>query len=133
MTCDRCISLTRELREARELIAEYERPDATVTPEVQRVRKWLGRPTRIQTAKMLMALLKSPGQIVSNDRLAFAMDYDGDAPVTRILSVHSSHLRKSLQNKGLPRSVRTGYGAGRWIDPNNAALITAAIEANCGS
>ena len=133
MTRENCIRLTRELREARELIEEYERPEQAIAPRFQKIRKWLGRPARVQTVKMLDALLKSPGQIVTNDRLAFAMEYDGDKPVFKILSVHSTYLRNALERRGLPRSVRTGYGSGRWIDPENAALISAAIEANCGS
>ena len=133
MTCENCIRLTRELREALETIEEYERPEQSITPEIHKIRKWLGRPARIQTARMLDALMKTPGQIVTNERLAFAMEYDGDLPIFKILSVHSTYLRNALERRGLPRSVRTGYGSGRWIDPENAAIIAAEIEAFNGS
>lgn len=126
--CPNCIRLTRELREAQETISEYERPQESASAEIHRIRDWLGRPSRIQSAKLLAALLRSPGNVVPNELLAFAMDYDGDRPVNLVLSTHSTYLRRSLERRGMPRSIQSAYGQGRYINANDAHTIKSAIE-----
>ena len=127
MTCDRCISLTRELREARELIAEYERPGSVIDTRVYRANDWLGRPCQVQGAKILMALIDAPGKIVPRDRLAHIIDYAGDLPIERILSVNVSRLNSALSKRGMPR-VKNAHGKGYYVDADDAKRILEEME-----
>jgi DNA-binding response OmpR family regulator len=126
--CANCIRLTRELREALELVAEYERAPKNVDARAYQINNWLHRPCQIQSAKMLKALLDADGKVVLRDRLAFLMNYQGDLPAERILTVNGSRLNKALENKGLPRAVRNAFGQGYYIETKNADAIRAAME-----
>lgn len=126
--CPRCIHLTRELREARELIAEYERPAGTIDADVYRINDWLGRPCQVQSAKMLAMLLEKPGEIVLRDRLVFGMDYGGDLPDSKILQVNASRIRRALRNVGLHVAIKSAYAKGYYIEKSDAALIRRAME-----
>lgn len=128
MTCENCIRLTRELREARELIEEYERPGAMVDSRVYELNNWLGRPCQVQGAKMLVALMDAGGKIVPRDRLIHIIDYHGDLRVERILTVNVSRVNKALTNKGLPRAVRNAHGVGYYVSATDAETIRAAFN-----
>lgn len=123
MACESCAQLTRELREAREEIEELSRPQKSFSAEVQKTRDWLGTPCRLQTAKLLLCLMKTPGRILDNDTLLFAMDYHGDGDASHIISVHTAMLRSSLRAKGLGPCVLSAYGRGRFIEKEDADLI----------
>ena len=128
MTCENCIRLTRELREALELIDEYERPGAVSDARVYRINHWLSRPCSVQGAKILAALLDAKGQVVPRDRLVYIIDYAGDLPIERILSVNISRLRVALRNRGLKVSVNNAHSKGYYIDTKDADVIRAAME-----
>lgn len=119
--------LTRELREARELIAEYERPGSVIDTRVYQVNKWLGRPCQVQGAKMLMTMIDAPGKVIPRDRLAHIIDYRGDLPVERILAVNVSRLNKALTNKGMPRA-KNAHGKGYYVDVADAKRILEEME-----
>lgn len=126
--CPRCIQLTRELREARETIAEYERPSATMSAQANRVSRWLGLPCHPQAAKMLLLLMAKPGEIVLRDALLFGIDYHGDADVVKTLQVQASRARVSLIRRGLPRGIQSAKGSGYYIEKSDAAIIRRAME-----
>jgi DNA-binding response OmpR family regulator len=126
--CDNCVRLTRELREAQELIAEYERPGAVIDSRVYRVNNWLRRPCQIQSAKILVALLDAAGKVVPRDRLIHIIDYQGDLRIERILTVNVSRLNKALENKGMPRAVKNAFGEGYYIYDADADIIRAALN-----
>ncbi len=120
--------LTRELREARELIAEYERPGSVIDTRVYEVNKWLGRPCALQGAKMLLSMIDAPGKIIPRDRLAHIIDYQGDTVIDRILTVNVSRLNKALVNKGMPKAVKNAHGKGYYIRVSDVDIIQAEME-----
>jgi DNA-binding response OmpR family regulator len=126
--CPRCVQLTRELREARELIAEYERPPETRCALANRVSRWLGVPCHPQAAKMLVMLLEQPGKIVHRDALIHGVDYNGDADIVKVLQVQASRVRVSLVRRGLPRAIQSAKGSGYYIEKSDADVIRSAME-----
>ena len=128
MTCEHCIRLTRELREALELIEEYERAPSMIDARVYRINNWLRRPCQVQSAKMLKALLDANGKVVPRDRLTHLMNYQGDLPVERILTVNGSRLNKALENKGLPRAVKNAFGQGYYVSVDDTKRILEEME-----
>lgn len=128
MMCDNCARLTRELREAREELREYERPAETHSAEVYRLNDFLGRPCQLQAAKMILMLMERPGQVVLKDNLIFGMQFNGSITATKVLHVNASRARAALIKAGLPRSVRSAWDKGYYIEQKDADMIRAAME-----
>lgn len=128
MTCEHCIRLTRELREAKELLSEYERDENTHSPDVYRMNDFLGRPCQLQAAKMILMLIERPGQVVLNDTLVFGMQFNGNITASKVLHVNASRARAALVKSGLPKSVKCAWSKGYYIEPRDAEIIRTAFN-----
>lgn len=131
MACDRCDSLTRQLREAREELAEWKRSgggeaqgpgDADDKALVQVWREALE--VQPQVARLLVFLCRWRGEQVSNDRIMnelWGADRlaELEAPDKALMvRVHHARTRlKALFGKGL---IDTVWGYGLTISRGNA-------------
>ncbi|MFC5863320.1 response regulator transcription factor [Acidicapsa dinghuensis] len=61
--------------------------------------------------QILEVLMRSPGRTVSRDEISTVLYQRESSPFERSLDVHISHLRKKLEQRGLP-AIRTVRGVG---------------------
>ena len=137
MVCDNCARLTRELREAREELAEYE--GALDVTEDMAVFK-LGRALKIrpQTAKLLLTLASRPDRMFGIDLLSDALGYAGAgtetlAPSGCLLSqsirVNVVRARAALKSLGFDkRALTTAYGKGYGLSEDAAKAVLEAAR-----
>lgn len=117
MGCANCERMKREIRELREELEEWRLMDGEVVDsKVHDLAKNLR--VRPQAAKLLMALMASPGQTVPVDRLARAIGYDGD-DINRMVAMAAHALRSG----GVP--IETVWGKGRRVRLSDVEKIRA--------
>lgn len=122
VTCSRCDSMARQLAEARDELAAYKayareipKPLTDDYAAFRRVFGVAGAPTRL-----LEALMAKPGALVSVE--AAGRIASGLRETTgNVARVQICRLRAALRPHGI--SVRTMWGAGYWIDPEDAAKV----------
>ncbi|RMH13108.1 MAG: DNA-binding response regulator [Gemmatimonadetes bacterium] len=94
--------------------------------EIDRVERAVtraGRPIRLTNLefKLLDVLVRHVGEVVSRETLleeVWGIDFD---PGTGLVKVHISHLRRKLEQGGLPRIVATVQGEGYRLEPHEAS------------
>ncbi len=90
---------------------QWDRSDATV----YRVGTFFGGMCKPQSSKLLLALLRSPNRIVHRDQLLGLIDYRGNEPPERILSVCVSRARAALKAKFLPMNIYSAHATGYYM------------------
>ena len=130
MGCPDCDRLRRELREAREELAEYEAagPAPAATGEAARMGRWmaaLGCPHG--QAQMAMVFAEAPDRTFSRDELVEKLRGCGRAdPFDRSVDTRIKRLRRSLKAAtGRPDTIRTQYGVGYYMDAATARAVRA--------
>ena len=129
MTCDNCARLTRELREAREELAEYR--DALPDTEDHRVvliAKRLG--IQPQGGRMAAEMADRNGRICTTELLGELIGYGGEGYVgdpgrlmTGVVRVNISRLRKALERAGCPGAVVNYHGTGYALSEAGVKLV----------
>lgn len=133
MTCARCEQLTRELREAREEVAEWARMDRARLDDddVQRIfrLKSAFRLTECD-ARVLAALMARPGhQFTKENLLPYASIHPDDVRC-KIVDVRICKIRKALAARPeFPAKIATNWGTGYSIAREDAQILERAIQA----
>jgi DNA-binding response OmpR family regulator len=134
MSCARCEALARENAELREELGAWrgqdddDRRSEALVDRIARLRRVL--PVEVHhgsgTAKLLLALIDRPGQLVGRERLLRIVARDADnPPESKIVDVYVCNARKALRLSGFPEAIETIWGGGFRLAPDVARELRA--------
>ena len=121
MACDNCARLTRELREAKEELAEYQ--IEAIEPDPVKLLRWLRKPATPQTAALVLHLSRSPGRACQIMDLSDAMGASQTMDPRNGVRVHVARARRCLEYRGMSEVIFNQYGVGFSIERDAAKAI----------
>lgn len=135
MPCDECDALRRQLREAREEIAEYEAAtDSGDTARINALRIKLR--IRPMTAKVIDTLMDKPGMLTRLDYIVERTEAGGKRsdtmPPSRrgplgVVRTNISWARKALVEKGIRGGIVNMHGEGYTMTKEAARAVEALL------
>ena len=136
--CPKCSDLARDLREAREELAEWRRQGLAQVDQSTEARAveirvrlarlgWPKRSVQPGEIRTLLALVKANGATCSRDHLLSALVTDhADHEVSiKSVDVRICRLRKVLKRAGLDGVIENRWGQGYVIPPTNLPRVKA--------
>lgn len=129
MACDECDRLRKQVRELKEEIAEYEADTLDDSEDPMPMRLTQTFRIRPQSARILWAMMKKPGRVLSMDALAHASEYHGDTtnPNDRAFKqstrTNISRIRRGLESRQIFGGVQNSYGRGFLLTKEAAVRI----------
>lgn len=137
--CAHCEDLRRQLREAKEEIAEWARGGVATNGRIERAYRVTAalrakglKGVRLAPGdiRLLLELLAKPGRPHSHEALLFATAVDGQLTeaLPKLTAVRICTLRQLLAANGFSDVVRTVWGFGYEISAADAAKVAAWLE-----